>query len=59
MKRLQLILIAILSFSLVFTSCEEDQVGPTLDASQAVAPGITTPTSGTLVLLNSEAEMVF
>lgn len=59
MKRLQLILIAILSFSLVFTSCEEDQVGPTLDVSQAVAPGISTPTSGSLVLLKSEAEMVF
>jgi hypothetical protein len=56
MKRLLIILISIISLALMY-SCEEDQVGPTLNLTNAVAPSITTPADGiSLVLTLPEAE---
>ena len=59
MKRSIIILISILSLTLTF-SCEEDQVGPTLDVSQAEPSVISTPEDGmSLVLLFENAGSMF
>ena len=58
MKRISIILISILSLALIH-SCEEDQVGPTLSLSDAVAPTITLPANNSsLVLTFPEADSV-
>lgn len=59
MKKIVIILITLFSFAL-FNSCEEDQVGPTLNLSETTAPSITNPTEGfSLVMVQEDEDMLF
>ncbi|HOP04843.1 MAG TPA: SusF/SusE family outer membrane protein [Tenuifilaceae bacterium] len=59
MKKIVIILLTMLSFALL-NSCEEDQVGPTLNLSETIAPTITSPADGfTLVLVQDDQDLLF
>ena len=59
MKKIVIILITMLSFAL-FHSCEEDQVGPTLNLSETTAPSITSPSNdASLVMVQDDEDLLF
>lgn len=59
MKRILIILISLISLALMY-SCEEDQVGPTINLSDAVAPTITSPANNySLVLSKDDEDLLF
>lgn len=59
MKKIVFILITMLSFGL-FNSCEEDQVGPTLNLSETTAPSITSPEDGaSLEMVQDDEDLLY